>query len=226
MSIITFYEQLLTSGDVVIPDSRAVTESELRQVTQFLSKFEQDEYRAYLPAGIPKLELAPLQWAAGVFFRAAQFLVFRELGPELLTQDLSVPAPAVTSPVTAYSVDLVWRFLPDLYRIARTAAADDPLVDIINSWAKAWPLSAVGLPIDITPGEQEPPQRWLFLENRGLRRLYLDQILEQKDSAPLRQHPELLEAVLLEPATEWARPLKAPAVNSLTPETTISNAPH
>ena len=47
-----------------------------------------------------------------------------------MTEQLSVPCPQKASPAVCYSVDLTFRFLPDLTRLARAASEDDPLVKL------------------------------------------------------------------------------------------------
>jgi hypothetical protein len=74
-----------------------------------------------------------------------------------------------------YSVDLTFRYLPDLVRIARTAASDDPLVGALRTWCRRWPLSSVGVAqlgeIELGP----------IAKSAGLMQMYVDRIIARED---------------------------------------------
>jgi hypothetical protein len=73
----------------------------------------------------------------------------------------------------------VYRFLPDLYRLAHNKSPDDPLCKRLRAWADAWPLSSVGMsqanPTDVGP----------VCEHAGLLRLYVDRIVIRRDASRL-----------------------------------------
>ena len=103
-----------------------------------------------------------------------------ELGEDEITKRLTRPCPERPSRVVCYSVDLTFRFLPDLARIARAASEDDPLVKHLLQWASDWPLSSVGIKgiehIDVEP----------FIHDRCLRTMYVDRIVAQTDTSRLK----------------------------------------
>ena len=132
MAIAEFYEQLLTDGHVLVTDRAAPAGHELPRAVQLLQAFDR-EYRQHLPLGIPVGDQLALTWSANVFYRAAQFLVYRELGPEMLASEL-IDFGHPATPEAAYGVDIVFRFLPDLMRIARAVSANDPLVNVLRRW--------------------------------------------------------------------------------------------
>jgi hypothetical protein len=76
-------------------------------------------------------------------------------------------------------VDLIFRQLPTLYRLARHLSEGDPLVRELMSLARQWPLSSVGITL------AEPAELNSFLEHPALRQLYVDRILESEDGSRL-----------------------------------------
>jgi MoxR-vWA-beta-propeller ternary system domain bpX4 len=174
--------------------------------------------RAELADGAPALDRAAADWAALQFYHACQFFADRDPVEALVRQVLAVPCPGGPSAERDYSVDLVFRFLPDLIALAEQRAPGDALTAILREWARAWPLSSVGyvIPADV-PGVGEGA----FMDNVALRRLYLDRIFARSakdrlaDSRVRRQiaadagpHSELLARLSVDmgqtPATRLA----------------------
>jgi hypothetical protein len=104
-----------------------------------------------------------------------QCLVFRNRGPEEVQAALAMPGPEPRSPAVVYSVDLALRFLPDVVRLARAAAPDDPLVLRLLLLGRDWPLSSVGV-AGVGAVNVES-----FIQDRCLRALYVDRILNTED---------------------------------------------
>lgn len=120
------------------------------------------------------LDLNAAGWAAGQFYRACQFLVCREAPAERVSHDLRAPCPSPRGPAVDFSVDLVFRFLPDLYDRARRLAPADSLVAALAEWAKDWPLSSPGVPTE------SPPALETFAGYPALWRLYVDRVTERR----------------------------------------------
>jgi hypothetical protein len=97
-------------------------------------------------------------------------------------------SPSYQAASLHYSVDLIFRFLPDLMRLARSDAENDPLLAYLRQWAVAWPLSSVGIP-DVTPASIEP-----IVNHRCLMNMYRDRIIARKDRSR-RGDPRIEEAV-------------------------------
>ncbi len=187
-AICEFYEQLFNSGQVRLQTGEPAFEQELWEAAGELAAFE-DLHRVHLPGRPPELDRECLKWAAGQFYHAAQLAVFRELGEDEIERRLSGPAPTrVRSPSAIYSVDLVFRRLPDLLRIVRAINPDDPLVKQLKEWCREWPLSSVGVP-DVGEIDIEP-----VLSDRCLSLMYTDRILEAQDEVRLN-HPEVARLV-------------------------------
>lgn len=145
--------------------------------------------RMEFPGEPPEFLLPQARWAAEQFYRACQLCVFRDAGPEVVEAALSVRCPASPAAAQHYSVDLVFRFLPDLMRHATTASPSDPLVAHLRSWAVEWPLSSVGIP-DVEDGADLGP----IVEHPGLLRLYVDRIVARGDARRLT-HQKVSSAV-------------------------------
>jgi hypothetical protein len=176
--LVQFTQALWSGGDLVLTTNVPPDASELSDGLQLLRRLETD-YRRGLPGEAPAVSTRSAEWALRGLYRACQFLIYRELPEDLLRSDLGLPCPEPASPIVCYSVDLSFRFLPDLIRFARAASVDDPLVECLQKWAAAWPLSSVGIP-DVTPGSVDG-----FIDDSSLRTLYVDRILATQDQSRL-----------------------------------------
>ena len=108
-----FIEQLFLEGRVRVVTAAPPSTAEAAQAVARILEFER-EYRRSLAHAPPDPSRGAVGWAAEVFYRAAQFLVFRDLAAEPLQRELSQPCPEPASPAVCYGVDLTFRFLPDL----------------------------------------------------------------------------------------------------------------
>lgn len=135
--------------------------------------------RGELAGTAPELIPAAAEWAAVRLYRGCQALVCRELPPVEMQAMLREPCPAKASAAADYSVDLVFRFLPDLVALARRVSRGDPLVEELLVLARAWPLSSVGIE---GVGAVEAAR---VLAHAGLRQLYVDRIIATGDAARL-----------------------------------------
>jgi MoxR-vWA-beta-propeller ternary system domain bpX4 len=136
--------------------------------------------RRELAFSAPELSLAAAEWAALRLYRGCQALICRDVAPDDLRRFLAEPClePAGAA-ATVYSVDLVFRFLPDLVKLAQRVERGDPLVAELMKLARDWPLSSVGI-ADI--GDVDAAQ---VLAHPSLRQLYIDRILAAGDTSRL-----------------------------------------
>jgi hypothetical protein len=155
------------------------------------------QYRNQLPNCPPPVDTNWAVWAVRQFMRAAQLLVHRELGEEFIRSGLeSEPVESVLTFHQAsagqqasihYSVDLVFRFLPDLERLAKAASPADPLLDQLRDWGQRWPLSGARMQTahelkegnSVTEDERLEP---IFMD-RCLRILYIERLLGPNPTA-------------------------------------------
>jgi MoxR-vWA-beta-propeller ternary system protein len=79
-------------------------------------------------------------------------------------------------------VDLAFRFLPDLFRIARAASESDPLLKVLQRWTVEWPLSTVGIPID----RAADLTTQFVMGDETLRKLYADRIIARQDRSRVK----------------------------------------
>lgn len=190
MSFPAFLRELFETGRATLGALAPLADEELAAAQQELVAWDRvcrDELPG-APHELPRyLEPAALRAATQVY-RAAQLLVFRDLGAEVIAEVLEPDwLLDSTSPDVHYSVDLTLRFLPDLLRMV-SVAADDPLIEVLRAWGRRWPLSSVGAE-GLGPLLVEPP-----LSSAVLRRLYVDRVLAASDRSRL-QDPRVLDAI-------------------------------
>ena len=209
-----FLETLSLDGRARVGSSDAASEGDLQEGLDWLVEFER-EYRRHLPGKPPGLRPAALRWSVSLFYRAAQCVVHRHLGEGVVIGDLSVLNPEAPTSGCVYSVDLTFRFLPDLLRLARGASEGDPLVTRIVDWGCDWPLSSVGM---ILPrlGSTEP-----ILADRCLAAMYRDRILAAGD----RSRVETPGVQLLLREAAGAHPELAASIGLEVPELSSSPSP-
>ena len=175
---VRFIADLFDTGRVVLDGDTLAGPRDVSAMTEELVEFEK-VYRSTLPHYPPPLSLDSAGWACGMLYRACQFLVYREYGEQAIAEQLSSSCPLKPSPSVCYSVDLTFRFLPDLVRLARAAAEHDPLLTPLLRWAGDWPLSSVGIK-GVEGIEVEP-----FIDDPCLRLMYVDRIIAQLDVSRL-----------------------------------------
>jgi hypothetical protein len=157
--------------------------------------------RLEFPGRAPPLAETTAVRSAEVFYRACQFAVYRDVDAQtvatLFTEPVheSIDGGANGKPATAadhYTVDLVFRFLPELYRLAHRAASADPLCDGLRLWAAEWPLSSIGMAAigaastnPMTKGEANPDDLATVCNDEGLLRLYADRVIARRDTSRL-----------------------------------------
>ena len=130
--------------------------------------------RADLAGEPPDFIPTATAWAAIQFYRACQLSVSRDIAAEKVVQGLGIQCPGTVQPATCYSVDLIFRFLPDLYRIASRAAPEDVLISVLRTWAHTWPLSSVGIRLE------QDFSISAFADSSALLRLYCDRITAER----------------------------------------------
>ena len=134
----------LSSPETVMPEDRAQAMAVLNESEKIYRK----EFPHHPPAYDSNAAMAA-GWAAETFFRASQFVVYREIPEDKilacfaqLEDERNFEADHASA---HYGVDLVFRFLPDLLGFANSANREDPVCAAIRRWAVEWPLSSVGM---------------------------------------------------------------------------------
>ncbi|HYF50592.1 MAG TPA: hypothetical protein VEJ63_14365 [Planctomycetota bacterium] len=186
-AIAAFLKQLYENGRVrvsILPDQSPAEQRATAEALQDLDAIA----RADFPGGAPLYDASAALWAAETFYKACQFLIYREIGAETVRKTLELPCPGKLSAPVCYSVDLSFRYLPDLVSLARGISEKDPLVEGLMKLAAAWPLSSVGVAnvaeVDIDA----------FISDDCLRCVYADRIVQKRDASRLKD-PRALAAV-------------------------------
>lgn len=203
MPLHDFLEDLLETGQVRVSAEGEPLAEELERVEELLRTHD-ERARLELPPGVPPLAMAAAAWAASTLYWGCRLLTFRDLPAAEVGRVLARPCPGPHDASAAYSVDLSLRSLPDLLRLARGIAAEDPLVVGLTGLAADWPLSAVGAP-GVAIGDLS-----VVVGDPCLLALYADRILETGDVGRLG-HPAVDRAVA---ARLGAHPELAPTVAS------------
>lgn len=170
-----FLDSLFEDGHVPVPEIQPLSETDLSAANTALVNFEK-LYRLELPGKLPEFEVTLAEQAAILFYRACQFTVSRDTPAEQIDSEFLQFHKLPDTPEAHYAVDLVFRFLPDLFRLSRSAMQNDPLLKHLGEWAVRWPLSSVGLKEVVTPVCIDG-----FVNSPGLLRLYCDRIIEHTD---------------------------------------------
>jgi len=156
-------------GGQVIPFSK----EEIEAATEYLHA--QYNYQAQeLTRPIPAFHSGAAIWAAGFLYRAVQLTILRDLGEDAVN-GLLTPFNGPVSSETILSVDISFRYLPNLLGLAKGLAPEDVLVKRLQEAALQWPFSSVGLKVN---GIMEIDA---IMDNACLRRAYIDRIIEARD---------------------------------------------
>lgn len=139
------------------------------------------EIRSDFPGVCPPLDPAMAHWATQFLFKACHLLANRDLPADTVQTELDPAAtPPDRSPAALYSVDLAFRFIPDVERLASQAAAEDPLVKALHAQGLLWPLSSVGMRLEDPDFDVSP-----ILADPVLSLCYAERIIARKDKSRL-----------------------------------------
>lgn len=187
MTLHTFIDSVFDNGRATVAAPKEIDTDE-REATAELLVLAERVWRLNQPARLPEFDVPAATWAAEMLYRAAQFQVYRDVNAEFIAAAFQVPPPATDSPAVHYSVDICFRYLPDLNRLVKLAASDDPLLDEIARLLKPWPLSAVGV-------DAAGAAAWhAVFEQPGLQRMYIDRVITRGDKQRMAE-PRVQEAV-------------------------------
>jgi MoxR-vWA-beta-propeller ternary system domain bpX4 len=188
MSVPSFLTALFESGRVQVgAPGEGLTTSEMAAAERIV--VEQAKVLALeFPGLSPTWSPVAASWAVVSLYRASQLAVYRLLDAGAIDELLAVPCPPGDPASRHWSVDAVFRFLPDLVRHATAASPQDPLVERLRLWCAEWPLSSVGVAGIVPQHEDE------IATHHGLLQLYVDRILAKKDRSRLA-HPAVRAAI-------------------------------
>lgn len=169
-----FLEQLSNRGDILLASREPPTPEERVGAVGPLRAWDRQE-RDRLGHPLPSLREEDALAALVVLYRACQLLVYRDLPEEAVAEAFAEAPPPSTEPEAVWSVDLSYRYLPDLARLAVGLSPGDPLVAAIREQAARWPFSSVGMEAGAAGGIDS------VLVHPGLRRIFLDRVVAAGD---------------------------------------------
>jgi len=188
MSLSAFLTALFETGRVQVgPPHVDLTAEELGAAEKIVEQ-QAAVLRLDFPGEPPPWSAAAATWAATSLYRASQLAVYRVLDAAAIDELLAAPCAPGDPAGRHWSVDAVFRFLPDLVRHATAASPQDPLVARLRRWCSEWPLSSVGVAGITAQHEDE------IAAHCGLLQLYVDRILAKKDRSRLT-HPAVRAAI-------------------------------
>jgi len=170
MLLTTFLHDLLTTGAVTLPSQSTQFEIVDEQAAQVLLHAYYLEDIVDLPHAAPAFEAGAAQWAAQFLYRTVQLILVRELDETAISEQLNDYPGLITSEVM-YSIDLSFRYLPDLLRLAKGLAPSDALVARLQVTAQQWPLSFASGETPLAEAEAT------VLAHPALRQAYVDRII-------------------------------------------------
>ena len=191
--LMLFLRELLEEGAVTLRTPPAPDPAECREARDWLAEVY-SEYRLDV-AGAP-LEFAAehAQAAAEFFWQTCWCLVRRDLEAELIEKHLQFPLRPQT-PAQHLTVDLLFRYMPQVHRRSRALSKDDILTRRLEEVLSQWPLSGVLADINTAPvGDPE------FGGHPGLQLLYAERFRRhpRPEWQPNGRTGEYVELVCLE----------------------------
>ncbi len=185
MKLTPFIEGLFQTGSVLVEGQiTAFEEADLKLAAAVLTRCHESQ-KIEMPFSAPAFDEEAALWAAQYFYNAIQLVMLRDLGEEAIAMNL-LPYTRETTSDAIYSVDLTFRYFPDLFNLAKGLAPDDPLVNHLKIEAARWPFSSVGVK---TSAEINTT---VILSDPSLRFAYMDRIIKAKHNERLDK-PELQE---------------------------------
>jgi MoxR-vWA-beta-propeller ternary system domain bpX4 len=176
MDLATFINTLLLEGKVTVSGQFLdLEQTDIVRAEQILLQYYEEDLQE-MPGIAPEYSSEAALWAAQYFYSAVQLTVLRDAGEDVIKEKLKPFAGEIDSS-TIYSADLIFRYLPNLFNLAKGLAPGDLLVKELMGIALAWPYSSVGIEIDERVNDD------ILFTNQSLKYAYLDRILKYKDKS-------------------------------------------
>lgn len=201
MPVARVITQLFEDGRLILESDQPPSEKELLAAEDVVCDFERTFRETFAPEP-PIADHAVIRWSLERFYWAAQRIAYQHLDQTWNEKDSSPPA---MTPESCYSVDIVFRFLPDLVRLSRSSETNSQLTETLQRWARDWPFSSVGIALS------EEVNIDGFLSHPSLRMMYIDRVIATGDASRL-DNELVLESVK---AAIGANPQLAPTLHEL-----------
>ncbi|QDT32154.1 hypothetical protein [Thalassoglobus polymorphus] len=169
MTVANVIRQLFEDGRLVLQTDQRPTLGEICKGVDVVVEFE-PVFRQTLALTPPDIAQDAVSWSVEQFYLIAQRVAYQHLDQNRIEFHFDAP------PADAlYSVDLLFRFLPDLLRLSQSTDVNASLTERLMNLATDWPLSSVGIALSAEPEVQA------ILDCRSLRILYVDRIIAAGD---------------------------------------------
>lgn len=193
---LTFAQSLFETGQLTVARLQTVDPAETsswtsnQSVQSYLQSIERI-WRGQCP-GIPPNFLPDFaEQAVQALELFCQAIVHREVSVEQLKRNLDqllATTPAqYDEPSVHYSVDIAYRFLPQIAERASRLEPNDPLISLLQEHLLRWPLSSVGA----VSTELKLP---VAIRHPSLWSMYIDRVIVHEDKTRLNE-PSVKEAV-------------------------------
>lgn len=169
-----FIHDILQHGKVTVDGQVAPFTGEDMQAAAQRLQAHYEQQKQELTGTVPAFDAAAAIWAAGFLYRAVQLVMLRDLGEEEVNS-LLTPYDGVISAEAILSVDLSFRYLPNLLGLAKGLAPEDVLVKRLHEAAVQWPFSSVGMQVEAELNIEA------IMSNVCARRSYIDRIITARD---------------------------------------------
>ena len=179
----TFIDQLHTDGVVSVMSTGPLAETDSRDLEASLTR-ACDRAVLDAPAGMPQADRQSACRAFAVLYDLCRFVINRHLPVEAMTSAAAPWDSSAATPEQIFGVDVSFRHLRAVHRQAAERNQQDPLVQQLLVHARAWPLSAIGV-----PGTGDDPGA--LMDHAGLRAFYVDRLIALGDGDRAR-HPRVL----------------------------------
>jgi hypothetical protein len=174
VQLIQFIQDIIQQGKVTVDGHvTSFSDEDKQAATQRLHEYYELQ-KQELTATVPAFDAPAAIWAAGFLYRAVQLVMLRDLGDDVVNKLLTPYDGAVTSEAVL-SVDLSFRYLPNLAGLAKGLAPEDVLVKRLHETAVQWPFSSVGMKVE---GDFNID---VILNNACVCRSYIDRIITARD---------------------------------------------
>lgn len=175
MQLVQFIQDIIQQGKVIV-DGQVIpfTNEDIQQATQLLHE-QYNRQALELTGMVPAFHPEAAVWAAHFLYRSVQLVMLRDLGEEAVN-GLLTPFHGPVSPETILSVDISFRYLPNLLGLAKGLAPEDVLVKRLQEAAAQWPFSSVGMKVESNLDIE------VIMNNTCLRSAYIDRIIAARDA--------------------------------------------
>lgn len=174
MQLSHFIQTLLYDGSVTVHGQLLVfDEADIVATKQLLHKYYLED-SLEMPGIAPAYSESAALWAAEYLYKAVQLTVLRDIKEQQVIEVLQNYTDPIT-PDVIYSADLMLRYLPALFHLAKGLSPADVLVITLKKLAAQWPFSSVGIELSLPADEAD------IMTNPSLSQAYIDRIIQQKD---------------------------------------------